>query len=535
MKLTGAIVIACLLAVLSLPLVARRTAGGGEVRATDSVRTLVVITPHVEQILAEFGPAFSAWHERRYGEAVRLDVRRPGGTSEILKQLSAQYSAAWKGGHFDERTLEFTGAVSDFPDVMFGGGSYDHGRVKDGIKVERADGESVTLPMSTPMGFTQEQLDAWYGENVIGSGVLYDPEQYWLGTALSSFGIVYNREVMSRLGVDEPESFGDLTDPKLRGWIALADPRQSGSITTTFDSILAAEGWDEGWRILREMCANARYFTMSSTKPPIDVSMGEAAAGLAIDFYGRSQAQSVMREGESRVGYADPAGSVQIDADPVSILRGGPDPELARRFVEFCMSEEGQALWQFHSRAYRERNGTAGVVGKDGVTLGPTTYELRRLPVRRVMYERYFEHFVDRVDPFAIASSARPGAWRSAIGIMMGAFAIDTLDDLHPAWDALCRARADASFPPGALAEMERLFYAWPEQELGDGRVLVFSEANYRDVRGAWRDPAVQARAQIAYTKFFAENYRRVVDIYHGREVGSDAGVIGQGERKDAA
>ena len=52
-------------------------------------------------------------------------------------------------------------------------------------------------------------------------------------------------------------------------------------ITTTFDTILSNSGWDEGWRILRAMCANTRYFTNQSTKPPIDVGQGEVYGTLA--------------------------------------------------------------------------------------------------------------------------------------------------------------------------------------------------------------------------------------------------------------
>ncbi|MFN9972557.1 MAG: ABC transporter substrate-binding protein, partial [Phycisphaerae bacterium] len=186
---------------------------------------------------------------------------------------------------------------------------------------------------SVPAGFPKAQLDEWYGENRIGSGLLYEPDQYWLGTALSGFGIVSNRDLLKRLGLPEPDSFEALTDPKLQAMVALADPRQSGSIATTFDAILSNYGWEKGWRILREMCANARYFTNSSTKPPIDISHGEGAIGLAIDFYGRSQAQAIAKPGEDRAtvrdGDGDPKGTASVEADPISLLRGGPNPEIA--------------------------------------------------------------------------------------------------------------------------------------------------------------------------------------------------------------
>ncbi len=565
-----ALLILLLAIILGVPFALRPTEQG----RSAGVRSVVIVTPHVEQIRDEFARAFEAWHERVYQEKVHVDWRAPGGTQEIYKQLQAQYESAVAAGKFDfsdpkdPRATPGTIAYA----MMLGGGSYDHGRLKAGIKVKDPSGEERTLPFSTPAGFPQARMDEWFGANTIGAQTLYDKDQFWIGTALSSFGIVFNKEIYGKLGLDEPRAFGDLCDPRLQGLVALADPRQSGSITTTMDSIVnwyvwdraKREGWnaeladamkqerenpgrprweealwpargpsiqgawDDAWRVLREMACNTRYFTAAAPKPPLDVSHGEAAAGLAIDFYGRSQSQAILLPGqdpsESRVGYVDPAGAVYIDADPVSILRGGSEPDLARRFVEFCLSEEGQALWQFPAQSNaRARNNPPG---PDGRPMGPRTYELRRMPVRRVMYETYSSSMIDQVDPFALASDVRPVFWRDAIGPMMGAFAIDIADDARGAWAALNRARAAARqgrFPEGTLAEMERLFYAWPPSPQPDkanpsrpdpsAPALEFGPRTCRQIREHWRNRSFQARCVIEYTRFFRDNYRTLMAI----------------------
>lgn len=481
---------------------------------------LIIVSPHVQQIRDEFAVAFDRWHRRVHGTGVEIDWRTPGGTSEIIKQLEAQFTAAIKNGQIGEDGSCAPGTIGF--DLMFGGGSFDHGRLKSGVTVRVGAGEAardVKMSMSVPAGFGQEELDRWFGENAIGAQTLYDPDQYWIGTALSSFGIVYNKDVFRELGLPEPRTFEDLCRPELAGWIALADPRQSGSITTTFDSILSNYGWDRGWRILREMSANTRYFTNSSTKPPIDVSQGDAAAGLAIDFYGRGQAQFVTEPGqdpaEARVGYVDPEGTVYVDADPVSLLRGGPSPELAKRFVVFCLTDEAQALWQFPPR--RDPRSVGNPVGSDGEPMGPEVHALRRMPVRREIYARFGESMLDRVDPFAIASRVKPAGWRSAIGPMMGAFGIESAHEQRAAWAAIRAARADAGFPAETLAEMERLFASWPTTEV-DGKALEFTQENYRAIREAWRAPGAMSRYETSYTRFFMETYRMVVDL--GRSAG---------------
>lgn len=580
-------------------------------------QTLMIVTPHVEQIRSEFAIAFDRWHRRVYSSPVAIDWRTPGGTTEIVRLLQAQYTAAAarilrevaRTAEPQLRDPAFSLDALFTPDtvpidLMFGGGSFDHGRLKDSnnvvvfaplsatpqsatltlslprtapelsrldsldslladVTVERATKPfkarvpvsavqggiaalaplktqpSVTVvcdlarverrfpvPMSAPAGFSKAQLDEWFGPNKIGSEKLYDPDQFWLGTALSGFGIVFNRDLLAERAIPLPDSFAKLGDPRYVGMLALADPRQSGSVATAYDSVLNKEGWDKGWRILREISANARAFSSSSTQPPIDVSQGDALAGVAIDFYGRGQAQALQRPGgppeSSRLAYIDPPGAVYIDADPISILRGGRSPDLARHFVEFILSEEGQALWQFPARAdpASAANPRRPGAGANDERMGPVVSRLRRMPVRRVMYERYVDHFADQTNPFDLASDTTVKGWRTGLIIMMGAFGVDAGDELRAAWLALNRARANPSFPPDRLAEMERLFYSFPEHQVveKDSSItrLPFSAENYKrisDDTNRWRDPVKGTRARIAATQFFRDTFQRVVDL----------------------
>lgn len=492
-----------------------------EATPASNAATLVVITPHNEQIRLEFATAFDKWHREHFSQPAVIDWRQPGGTSEIRKQLNALYKKAIATGQLKP---DGTLAYGTMPfDICFGGGSYEHDQLRVGVSdTPPGSKEPVTLSISVPAGFSDEEMKAWFGDNVIGSGFLYEPGdpkknipgQNWIGSALSGFGIVYNRDALKRLGLPEPANWPDLCDPRYSGWLALADPRASGSVETSFNSILDNFGWDEGWRILRDMCANSRSFANSSPKIPLDVSAGEAAAGLSIDYYGRYQSQAVMRPGEtpatSRVGYIDPIGTTFIDADPITILRGGPNPELARRFVRFVLSDEGQALWQFPRRSATD-------------TLGPAHYELRRMPSRKAFIDAHKDRFVDKVDPFELASKTPSKNWRSAIKPMMGAFAIDIHHDIRAAWDAMHEAEKRGA-SPDAVAKMKALFYAWPEHDIvkknADGATttqrLPFNEANYKAIRADWKDAEKDGRMndiRIRYTEFFRANYREIVRI----------------------
>lgn len=474
------LILLAFLLVMAVPFVVRSMTAstpGSASTIPQGARRLVIVTPHVEQIRIEFSEAFDRWHTRVHAERAVIDWRSPGGTSEIIKQLEASFDAAARKGLLKDNA--FPSGTAPY-DLFLGGGSFEHSKMKES-KSATFDSKRVTYRMGQPARFDQARLDEWFGDNIIGAQKLYDPEQYWIGTALSGFGIVYNRDTLKQLGLSEPRAFTDLCDPRYTNMLAMTDGRLSGSVTTTYDSILNNQDWDKGWRTLRELCANARYFASAATRPPIDVGQGEAAAALAIDFYGRSQGQVLLRPGQSaeqgRVGYVDPVGAVYVDADPASILNGASDFELAQRFVEFCLTEEAQALWQFHAAS--DPRSKQNPLGPDARPMGPQAYELRRMPVRRVMYAKYAQYMMDQGDPFKAAADLKQRGWRSLIGPLMAAFGIDTSDELRAAWGALNRARTQAAasgFPPEVLARMESLFYAMPTHTFASDSLLAPKE-----------------------------------------------------------
>lgn len=147
---------------------------------------------------------------------------------------------------------------------------------------------------------------------------------------------------------------------------------------------------------------------------------------------------AAQREGTDRMGYVTPVGGSSVSADPVSMLRGAPHSELARRFIYFCLTEEGQRLWYY-------RVGTPG---------GPVKYALRRLPIRRNMYTpQHHRHASDPdVDPYRLAEEFTYNyRWTASlfdfIRIFIRTMCIDTHDELTAAWSAIIAAGGPAACP----------------------------------------------------------------------------------------
>ena len=442
---------------------------------------LVIITPHVESIRAEFEGAFQRWMKDQHQRHVVIDWRVPGGTSEISKVVGSAYRAAleyyWKQ-HQPEPWQDQFGASFTDPkaasavnrvwlaspvgigiDLFFGGGTPDFSEMKK---------KGFIVPGDAAQGLGILAVRAahpdWFGESAIPAqwaGETYtDPDFTWVGACLSSFGICYNLDFHQRRGYpDLPNQWASLTHPRYQNQIALADPGKSGTVVKMMESILqqamqasaraapprdrrpALEaGWLQGMGLIQRIGANARYWTDSSTKIPLDVCEGEAAAGMCVDFYARNFIERLEQaNGHSRLGFILPPGGTTPSVDPIALFRGAPNPALATLFIEFVLSPEGQRLWAF----------------KVGAPGGPTRSALRRLPVRRDYFTPENLRFASDPDilPYAVGNAltydpALTAGSFNAIRLVIRAMCLDTHDELRTAWSALI----EHGFPPQATA-----------------------------------------------------------------------------------
>ena len=502
---------------------------------------VTIITPHNEAIRSEFAAGFQRWYRERTGRTVAGDWRVIGGTSDIARFLESEYVASfrnyWTGelgrewssvvqGAFanhrasesdvaeakEARTAFLRSEVSCGIDVFFGGGSYDH------ILQARA-GRVVASRIA-------ETHPHWMRDEVIPrmfAGEEYrDAEYRWIGNVVSSYGILYNRDALTRLGIVQPPAqWSDLADPRYFGEVALADPTKSSSIAKAFENLIQQqmqirtaagenvtaaaqagalrEGWLAGLKLLQLIGANARYFTDSSQKPPIDVAQGDCAAGICIDFYGRAQAEATAtrRGGDGGLGFVTPRGGTVSSVDPIAILRGAPHRESAELFVEFTLTMEGQKLWNFRPQ-------TPG---------GPERFALRRLPVRRDFYG-HSEWQSFRSDPDAspyaegerlVYRPERTAHLFRELAFVIRIMTLDTHAELTRAWQAINAA------PPArrerALAVMQDLSSIGYDRAAGEIKAALRSADKVQELTMA-RDLGNAFRAQYRAAEAIARGER---------------------------
>lgn len=155
------------------------------------------------------------------------------------------------------------------------------------------------------------------------------------GFSVSGYGMMWHKPSLERAGLAPPKAIVDLTDQRYRGLIAMSAPSRSGTTHLMVETVLQRYGWRKGWEIWQRLAGNLATVTARSFSVPSGVAQGRFAIGLSIDFLGRS--------GTGDLGFAYPAENVFLPAN-IAVLSTARNPEGARRFAAFVLSEAGQKL-----------------------------------------------------------------------------------------------------------------------------------------------------------------------------------------------
>ena len=521
--------------IIALPLLLRRSAE----QLPPAKRQLVILTPHNESIRHELELAFREYHrQRNNGEEVAIDWRNIGGTTECVRYLKSSFIAnfqhdwcqrnpnfVWNdqtaADIFNAKTpldgssdasrarLDFLkGNVGIDIDIFMGGGQYDYASLA---------GAGILVPAGV-----QSRHPEWFsGDEPIlapggGGEIWFDKEDRYYPSCFSSFGIILNVDRLSQAGFSDEEiaQFGahwnDLADPRLYQAIGIADPSQSGSINKCFEMLIQREmqdevakthpgeecpqptpeelerAWTRALTLVKKLGGNAAYLTFGASKIPSDAATGQIAAGMCIDFYGRSQVDwELSHIGRETICYRTPHAASTVSADPLGLLRGAPDRALAEEFIDFVLTPEAQRLWA-------RKAGTPG---------GPVRYTLYRQPVRRDLYtpEELADTCIGDAQPFDLARDfVYRGDWTgrlfTVMRVLIKVMIIDCGPELRAAWgDIIGQGGLDAISP-----EQRAAFEALP-----------FSYAEASQVLSSISTPESQAILQRQWIEFFRTNYSR--------------------------
>lgn len=171
---------------------------------------------------------------------------------------------------------------------------------------------------------------------------LHAPDWTWFTLHYGAVAFVVNKDALG--GAAVPRSFADLLKPEYKGKVGFLDPT---SAFTGYASCTAAnialggtlDNWDPGIAYLKKLEANGAIHPKQTATAQIE--KGEIPIMIDYDFNGY------------RMHYVDQAnievvipqeGSIIVPY-VISLVKNAPHLENAKKFLDYCMSDNGQAAF----------------------------------------------------------------------------------------------------------------------------------------------------------------------------------------------
>lgn len=318
----------------------------------------------------------------------------------------------------------------------------------------------------------------------IGNFPIHDPDGKYFGFAISGYGLMWNKNYLKAHRLPAPREWTDLVSPRYFNHLVISAPSRSGTTHLTVETILQAYGWEKGWALLLNAGGNMGSITERSFGVPEAVISGQYGIGVVIDFFGLS----AIASGQP-VEFVYPSLTSVVPAS-VGIVKGGPNPQEARTFVNYLLSEEGQM-----------------------VLFAP---EIARLPVIPELYAKAppnypnpFKQKMGGVDFNDQLSSAR----RDVVNSLYDHIITFRHKELREAWKSIYAAEqslakskaASAAQGKEMVAEARRLATQVPINE---------KRASDREVTGAFKSKSgLKAQLETEWENFARDNYGKAKQL----------------------
>ncbi|MFQ3790343.1 ABC transporter substrate-binding protein [Halomonas sp. A29] len=158
---------------------------------------------------------------------------------------------------------------------------------------------------------------------------------HYVAQGISALALVWNRNSE----VPQPADWSDLTDEVYRDQVTMPDPSQSGAAFELVTGLLTAMGEEETWRLIEALRDNGMIVPGPNARALNPVLQGAKSVVFgAVDYISLGQ----QADGEA-IEVIFPASGTVIAPRPMMILASTQQPEAAERFIDFVLSEQGQA------------------------------------------------------------------------------------------------------------------------------------------------------------------------------------------------
>jgi iron(III) transport system substrate-binding protein len=164
---------------------------------------------------------------------------------------------------------------------------------------------------------------------------LIDPEGFWTGFSARIRVIAYNTKLVTL--EDAPQSIFDLTDPRWRGQVAMADPR-FGSTSFHVAALYAALGDEKMDDFFRRLKANDVRIADGNSVVRDMVARGQVKAGLT----DTDDVNVAIEDGQPIAMVLPDRNGLGVPVMPnmTSLIANAPHPDEGKRLIDYLLSPD---------------------------------------------------------------------------------------------------------------------------------------------------------------------------------------------------
>ena len=190
-------------------------------------------------------------------------------------------------------------------------------------------------------------LEAYAAENAshISKSVYKHKDNLWYGIYTGILGFMVNKDELSRMGLDAPQDWADLTDPKYQGLIWLSNYNTAGTAKLVINTMIQKYGHDEGIQYLVDLDKNIEVYTKSGSGPSKNVGTGECVIGIGFLHDGTTQ---ILDNGYDNIELIIPSSGTSCEIGATAIFKGAAHPNAAKLWIEYALSPDCVDLAQEH-------------------------------------------------------------------------------------------------------------------------------------------------------------------------------------------
>ena len=248
-------------------------------------------------VQAEWCNMMSTVYSRTTGVKVNMTAK---GSGEALAQLNAE-------------------KANPKTDIWFGGTGDPH--------LQAAE-QGLTLEYKSEQ---IAQLHPWAQKQAA------DAKYRTVGVYLGPLGFGFNKEMLAKKKAAEPRSWNDLLKPEFKGEVQMANPASSGTAYTMIATLVQLMGEDQAFDYMKKLHPNISAYTRSGTAPVKAAARGETTVSVSFVHDVTTEAVNGFP-----VGSATPSEGTGAEIGSMSIVKGGPNTEAAKKFYEWALTPNAQ-------------------------------------------------------------------------------------------------------------------------------------------------------------------------------------------------